>query len=140
MSIVDANGNVNDKFLQQELLNSLASDVRYKQVDNMKKRAVKVATDYEEFKAMVACAHLKKISSKEVQELSAVKKGWKKGHVKDQGSSAQLLAQELDHDQSTTKGVIKKIKSSKTASVGPRTCMEIERDLRRLSTNSEKLT
>lgn len=58
---LDANGNINIFKLQEELQSSLEFDVKYKQTDNMKKRASKVAKSYDEFKDMVACAHLKKL-------------------------------------------------------------------------------
>ncbi len=133
--IIDSSGNINTNILQTELQQALASDIRHKQVDNMKKRAVKVATDYNEFKNMVACAHLKKITSDEVASLSQVKKGWKKSHSADKGSSAQLLTKEkelLEGDGN----VIRKHQSGKTM---PKTCMELDRDLRRHRTNEDKL-
>ena len=58
---LDKDGNINVFKLQQELESSLEFDVKYKQTDYMKKRASKVAKSYDEFKEMVACAHLKKL-------------------------------------------------------------------------------
>lgn len=139
MSLIDRNGDVNDGLLQKELAESLAADLKYKQVDNMKKRAVKVAADYDQFKAMVACAHLKKISSEEVASLSAVKKGWTKNHTADQSSGAQLLTEERYKKRcSTETNRNQKLRVSKAN--GPKTCMELERDLRRLSSDGERLT
>lgn len=57
----DANGNIDPSSLEKDLQQALDSDVKYKQTDNMKKRAIKVAGSYDEFKNMVACAHLKKV-------------------------------------------------------------------------------
>ena len=57
----DANGNIDPSSLEKDLQLALDSDVKYKQTDNMKKRAIKVAGSYDEFKNMVACAHLKKV-------------------------------------------------------------------------------
>ncbi len=48
-------------YLEKEINSALGSDIRYKQTDYMKKRAVKVAASYDEFKNMVACAHLKTV-------------------------------------------------------------------------------
>lgn len=57
----DINGNIDPTTLEKDLQMALHADVKYKQTDNMKKRAIKVAGSYEEFKNMVACAHLKKV-------------------------------------------------------------------------------
>jgi len=56
---LDDNGNINAEKLSRELKDALIFDVNYKKKDNMKKRAVRVAQSYDEFKNMVACAHLK---------------------------------------------------------------------------------
>ena len=58
-SLLTLDANINVSKLEKELRTALDFDVKYKQTDNMKKRACKVATDYDEFKSMVACAHLK---------------------------------------------------------------------------------
>jgi Dynein attachment factor N-terminus len=57
--LLDADGNINISKLEKDLRSALDFDIKYKQTDNMKKRACKVSKDYDEFKAMVACAHLK---------------------------------------------------------------------------------
>lgn len=139
-SIVDAEGNINSKYLTKELKEALEADVHYRQTDNMKKRAVKVSTDYNEFKAMVACAHLKKLTSKEVESLSHVKKGWQKVVAVDKSSSALILGKEQEQDQllksnNEAKQALK-VSSDKPK---PKNTMEIERDLRRLSSPEEKL-
>jgi hypothetical protein len=56
---LDDDGNINASFLEKELQSALEFDIKYKQTDSMKKRAVKVAGSYDEFRNMVACAHLK---------------------------------------------------------------------------------
>ncbi len=132
--IVDVAGNINTVLLEKELQDALASDTKYKQVDNMKKRAVKTASDYSEFKAMVACAHLKKISSKEVASLSDAKKGWKHASAVDNSGSAQLLV--------TVKGAQHTFASSSVSDKTikyPKTCMELERELRRIKSDSKKI-
>ena len=60
---LDAIGNIDTNVLEKELQNALEFDIRYKQTDNMKKKAVKIAKDYDEFKNFVACAHLKALRS-----------------------------------------------------------------------------
>ena len=74
--LIDEKGEINQSVLQRELLSALDADVKYKQTDAMKKRAVKVSKDYDEFKNMVAAAHLKKVTAKEVESLGHVKRGW----------------------------------------------------------------
>ena len=103
-SIVDANGNIKSSLLVKELTTALEGDIHHKQTDSMKKRAVKVSRDYDEFKNMVAAAHLKTLTKSEVESLSAVKKGWQKesmsAGMKEQKfkTTAQLLAQERERE------------------------------------------
>lgn len=144
-SIVDNDGNLNASVLSKELKEALDFDVKYKQTDNMKKRAVKVAQSYDEFKAMVSCAHLKKLNRQEVESLSHAKKGWVKSVVRDKSSSAHILLKEAQDDQfestastpvpgafSMSLGGTSKLKK-------PKSPMEMERDLRRYCTPQEKL-
>ena len=58
---LDKSGNIDAELLSKELTDALAFDIGYRQKDNMKKRAVKTAPDYEAFRNMVACAGLKKV-------------------------------------------------------------------------------
>jgi hypothetical protein len=60
----------------------------------MKKKAVKTSGSYDEFKAMVACSHLKKLTSKEVESLSSKKTGWQRDFRAANDSDAHILAQE----------------------------------------------
>ena len=97
---LDAAGNIDTAQLEAELRSALEFDVKYKQTDNMKKKAVKVSGSYDEFKARVACAHLKTLSSKEVQSLAAPKRGWQKSHVAtDLAKSTMTLQQEQQLQQ-----------------------------------------
>ena len=91
---VDANGNLATDRLEKELSSALKFDVEYKQKDNMKKRAIKVATDYDQFKAMVDCSHLKKITSKEVQSFGDRKQGWSREYRADTSNDANILLSE----------------------------------------------
>lgn len=91
---LDAAGNIDTRKLEKELRSALDFDIKYKQTDNMKKKACKVSGTYDEFKAMVACAHLKTLTSKEVQSLATAKKGWQKAHVADTSTAAVILQQE----------------------------------------------
>lgn len=141
-SIVDSDGNINSKLLTLELKDALESDVKYRQTDNMKKRAVRVAGDYNEFKNMVASAHLKKLTTKEVQSLSHVKKGWQRAVTKDSSkSSAQLLSKEVEIEQLTSlsNGMAHVGIGAVYKRVKPRSPMEVERDLRRCLTPEDSL-
>jgi len=143
---LDANGNIDTTHLEKELRSALEFDVAYKQKDNMKKRACKVAGDYGEFKAMVACAHLKKLSSKEVQSLGASKKGWQKNHVASGTEVAILLQEEKSSEGGGAStehvgGVFSKLEKmiSQVAVEKPKSSMILERDLRRLQGQEQKI-
>lgn len=138
-SLVDAEGNINANYLTKELQEALEADVKFKQTDNMKKRAVKVSTDYNEFKNMVAAAHLKKLSSKEVESLSHVKKGWQKAVAPDNSSSAIILQKEFENDQLIAQNSDMKKAFKLEVKLKPKSAMEVERDLRRISDQEEKL-
>jgi hypothetical protein len=56
---LDSQGFIDSSGYGREIRAALVEDARYTQVDYMKKRAVKMSKDYDEFKAFVACAHLK---------------------------------------------------------------------------------
>ena len=59
---LDNNGNIDSSSLERELQTALEFDVKYKQTDGMKKRAIRVAQSYDDFKNMVACAHQKPVT------------------------------------------------------------------------------
>lgn len=131
-SIIDADGNINSNYLTKELQQALEEDVKYKQTDNMKKRAVKVSTDYNEFKAMVACAHLKKLTPKEVESLSHVKKGWQKTVQKDKSSAPVVLTREIENEELIMANTeVASVFKTPSLKYKPKSAMEIERDLRR---------
>lgn len=133
VSILDDDGNINASKLSKELKDALEFDIRYKQTDNMKKRAIRSATSYDEFKAMVACSHLKKLSKKEVESLAEVKKGWKKAsqRVAENSSSASIL--DFENQQAGLKGKNIEAVSKLHTKKKPKSFMELERDLRRLN-------
>ena len=58
---MDSNGNIDADKLSKEMTEALAFDIDYKKKDNMKKRAIKSAPDYDAFRNMVACASLKTV-------------------------------------------------------------------------------
>ena len=59
--VIDNKGNIVSSKLESELKLALEADLKYKQQDNMKKRACRVAKSYDEFRDMVACAHLEHV-------------------------------------------------------------------------------
>jgi hypothetical protein len=83
---LDASGNIDTAALEGDLRCALAADTEYRRTDNMKKRAVRVAKSYDEFKNMVACANLTPVSREEMESLGAVKRGWKKQAASSKGS------------------------------------------------------
>lgn len=147
---LDENGNIDVESLGKELRNALEFDVRYKQTDNMKKKAIRQAGSYDEFKAMVACAHLKTLNRSEVESLRDVKRGWQKSHLTDKSHSAQILEQEAlkrameETGDKLTVPLVAGV-SSKDAGGGPKfrkpkTVMEFERDWRRLRKHEDRIT
>jgi hypothetical protein len=117
---LDSHGFIDSSSFAKDLHSALDEDKKYKETDYMKKRAVKVAKSYDEFKDMVACAHLGTVSRKEVEELSEKKKGWKKTHTSYKGTS---LLDEPDNGRNA---------ANLTTSTLPKTMMEFGRDWRRL--------
>jgi hypothetical protein len=124
----------------------------------IEKRACKVATDYNEFKNMVACAHLKKLTRKEVESLSVAKKGWKKAPTASEESSnsvnsAKILKQERDKKElaalndtaaknmpTTVFKAINKVSSlDGTQNLKPKSFLQIEKALSCYSSSGEKL-
>lgn len=102
----------------------------------MKKRAVRTAGSYDEFRQLVAAAHLKKVSRKEVESLSDVRKGWKKsGNIARENDLLDLrrsnVSQEVTADGSA---------GPKKSARKPRTSMELDRNLRRLPSDLERLS
>jgi len=76
IKVLDSHGNIDTNLLQKEIIQSLTEDIKVKQIDNAKKRAVKTSATFDEFKARVSCAHLKPLNRNEVLSLRDVKKGW----------------------------------------------------------------
>lgn len=134
---LDANGNIDADKLTKEMTEALAFDIDYKKKDNMKKRAIKSAPDYDAFRNMVACASLKTVSRQEVESLGDKKKGWKKatdGMLSSGGIDTILGQEALEKNKKAGAGAltVEKIKKPKNA-------MEFNRDWRRLKDSEKKL-
>lgn len=142
VGLLDDSGNINTARLSQELTAALDFDIKYKQVDNMKKRAVRSAGSYDEFRQLVAAAHLKKVSRREVESLSEVKRGWvKSGNMKSSPENGMLDLQKNENaafSSSKTAGSKKKSKLAPKSAIAPRTSMELDRNLRRFATEEER--
>jgi hypothetical protein len=134
---MDAFGNLNTAKLEKELLANLQADIKYKQTDNMKKKAVKTAGSYEQFRAMVDCAHLKTLKTKEIESLKDVRKGWKKENTSSKANEALILEQEIN-DASKLSAVSLSSSAATGEFVKPKTPLELERDWRRLDSMEEK--
>jgi hypothetical protein len=137
-SILDSEGNIDTSKLTRELKGALEFDVRYKQTDNMKKRAIRSAGSYDDFKAMVSCAHLKKLSRQEVESLSHVKKGWQKGPVSSGQNESMLLDLEREQVNLARMNLGEQTNKLITKDKKPKSCMELERDMRRLANDNDK--
>ena len=138
-SILDENGNINSTKITKELKGALEFDLRYKQTDNMKKRAIRTAGSYDEFKAMVACAHLKKLSRQEVESLSQVRKGWQRGppqKLTSDGSS--VLDLEREQEQLARMNISERTAKLVNTNAKIKSFMELDRDLRRLQSDQDK--
>jgi hypothetical protein len=142
---LEADGSIDQSSLASELVSNLEFDQHYRQTDNMKKRAVKVAPSYDDFKAMVACAHLKKVTREEVESLSAPKKGWVRASTQRAVNAsslkgASILADELKHLDMQKAATSEKNIAIRTSSIHiPRTTLEFQRDIRRCTNMTEKV-
>lgn len=134
----DENGNIDTAKLEQSLIKAIELDVKYKQTDNMKKRAVKVATSYEEFKAMVDCAQLKTVSRQEIESLRQVKTGWTKSSKSVNDKANILSLEEKSKLSHKTKISTADAKFHGSRSI-PRSYMEFQRDFRRIQFLTEKI-
>jgi hypothetical protein len=135
---LDDKGNISAQSLECELKSALEFDVKYKQTDSMKKRAVRTAQSYDDFKNMVACAHLKTLSRKEVESLSQVKKGWKKGFDKPLSESILLKSERTSLENERMNNNIQTV-INPTKFRKPKTFMDFERDLNRQKMPDEKI-
>jgi hypothetical protein len=72
-------------------------------------------------------------SRQEVSSLGTAKKGWQKTVQAQQASNALILSNEQKQDHSSSSKLSQELGVKK-----PRTSMELERDLRRLSTLQDK--
>lgn len=134
---MDEHGNIDHRKLEKELHKNLQADIKYRQTDNMKKRAVKTAGSYDQFKAMVDCAHLKTLKTKEIESLKDIRKGWKKENCGSKANDAQILEQELN--ESPRASSIKVTLNPEEGIKKPKTPLELERDWRRLESHENKL-
>jgi hypothetical protein len=65
-----AQGSFDTSALNKELAMALEEDRKYKLTDSMKKRAIRTAANYDEFKNLVACADLTPVSQKDLNNIA----------------------------------------------------------------------
>ena len=136
---LDANGNLDTSILERELTAALEFDIRYKQQDNMKKKAVKTSGTYDDFKAMVACSHLKTLTSKEVESLSTKKQGWQREYIPSNIDGAHILMQEAKKSGIEEAKEIAIKNRGNTQHKSPKNLLFLERDIcRTLKTNADR--
>jgi len=139
---VDEKGNIDISQLEKELTQALEFDVKYKQKDNMKKKAIKTAGDYDQFKAFVECAHLKTLTSKEVESLGKKKQGWQKSHTTTKVGAAQILELEEKERIIRNAGAADGLQFTETdgkPTYEPQSSAVIEKDITCLASNEEKV-
>lgn len=147
-SILDEYGNINASKLVKELNESLEFDIRYKKQDYMKKRAIKTAATYDEFKNLVSCSHLKKLNSKEVEALGNINKvnrDNKNNNINENNNTRNNIPSILNNEeiQLKNKESIKKKKKIITLDnnnfIKPKNILEFERDFNLLTLSNDKL-
>jgi hypothetical protein len=136
--VLDKSGNIDNRRLEQSLRQALDFDTKYKQKDNMKKKACKVAGSYDEFKAMVDCAHLKRVTRKEIDSLGLKKQGWSKSNTSKNGSIPSILSSEESKNK-ISEGYNEAALLNRKCKHKPKTPLELCRDLRRLRSDDDKL-
>ena len=82
MTALLKDGELNTSFIQRELVDALEEDRTYHITDEAKKKHITTAASYDEFRHLVACADLKRVTRKEMDFLGKPEKGWKtKGNL-----------------------------------------------------------
>ena len=119
--------------LGRELRVAMKLDDAYAKTDEMKKRAIHTARDYDEFRNMVACATLTPVSSKELASLRKGKKGW--SHA---AAARRSGAGGREGPARQRRGRSKAALRRGVPQQAPRTGMEFLRDWRRCCGTPEK--
>lgn len=138
LQILDEMGNINTEILQNELQQSLKSDIVYKQTDNAKKKAVKVSANYDEFKARVNCAHLKTLNRSEIESLKDIKKGWSNNSRSHTQGDKELKLLNSNNTTSNSQSSVCLTSSSSSINM-PKSVSDIEKSLNRFNNNEDKL-
>lgn len=82
MTALSKDGELNTSFIQKELVHALEEDRTYHLTDEAKKKHITTAATYDEFRHLVACADLKRVTRKEMNSLGKPEKGWQtKGNL-----------------------------------------------------------
>ena len=82
MTALTRDGELNTSFIQKELVDALEEDRTYHITDEAKKKHITTAGSYDEFRHLVACADLKRVTRKDMDSLGKPEKGWQtKGNL-----------------------------------------------------------
>ena len=119
--------------LGRELRAALEFDDAYAKTDEMKKRAIHTARDYDEFRNMVACATLTPVSSKELASLRQGKRGWNHAAAARRGGAGSR-----EGPARQRRGKAKAALRRGVPEQAPRTGMEFLRDWRRCCATPEQ--
>ena len=119
--------------LGRELRAALEFDDAYAKTDEMKKRAIHTARDYDEFRNMVACATLTPVSSKELASLRQGKRGWNHAAAARRGGAGSR-----EGPVRQRRGKAKAALRRGVPEQAPRTGMEFLRDWRRCCATPEQ--
>ena len=69
MSAIKLDGQLNVSVIQREVAKDIARDKQYQVEDGMKKRAIHISKNYDEFKNFVACSNLQPVQRHEMNQL-----------------------------------------------------------------------
>jgi hypothetical protein len=69
LSAIDADGRLNVSIIQRNVANDIAMDKQHHSEDGMKKRAIHMSKNYDEFKSFVACSNLQPVKRDEMSQL-----------------------------------------------------------------------
>jgi len=69
LSAINNDGQLNVLVIQQEIARDIAMDNQYHAEDDMKKKAIHMSKNYDEFKSFVACSNLQPVQRNEMSQL-----------------------------------------------------------------------
>eukprot|EP00816_Leptocylindrus_hargravesii_P013737 CAMPEP_0196804696 /NCGR_PEP_ID=MMETSP1362-20130617/4368_1 /TAXON_ID=163516 /ORGANISM="Leptocylindrus danicus, Strain CCMP1856" /LENGTH=204 /DNA_ID=CAMNT_0042177165 /DNA_START=51 /DNA_END=662 /DNA_ORIENTATION=+ len=134
--IIDGDGNLDVDLLSREIAGDLSFDTKYKNEDSMKKRAIHSSKDYDEFRAFVACSHLKPLKGNEMSQLLQPGKGAAPLALK-QPSMVRKGKKFNRRNERSCKKLVKSANEEFPSSAAD-TCMKFQRDWDRYCSTIDK--